>query len=175
MVNRFAGPCPMDGLSHVAEVDGLRFSERMVLWTLRLWQQSLFTGGEARMVLVEAYARLGVDGAVAAIDGTLWPHRVGALRDIRFEAPNRGRLNADEIRMLHLLALYQKGMLAAARPIHDATLTPTAARSVQSPLSVWSALLEQAGLTLPLRDWILPELTPAPKRDAATLRTATLH
>ncbi|MDW3205314.1 MAG: hypothetical protein R8L07_07190 [Alphaproteobacteria bacterium] len=158
MLIRMAGPGPIDALYHAVRFDDLKFAERLAVWTLRLWNQSVAPDGSHRNILSIAYEKAGAPDAMPSIDGTLWAFQIGGHRKLSVGYPCTATLSEDERRLLHLLACYQAGAAPAARPVLD-TLAPAAtARAVQAPLSVWAACLERAGLVLPIRDWDLPEL-----------------
>ncbi|WP_420419011.1 hypothetical protein [Pacificispira sp.] len=158
MLIRMAGPGPIDALYHAVRFDDLKFAERLAVWTLRLWNQSVTPDGSHRNILSIAYEKAGVPDAMPSIDGTLWAFRIGGHRKLSVGFPCAATLSEDERRILHLLSCYQAGAAPAARPVMDALAPAATARAVQAPLSVWAACLERAGLVLPMRDWDLPEL-----------------
>jgi hypothetical protein len=161
-VTRMVNRKPTEALMGGASVDTLRFAERMVVWTARVWWATARADGGHRAFLAEAHDKLGVASAVAAIDKTLLLYRIGAIRRVLFGHPEDRGLGDDEKRLLHALACAQRGTWTAARPVLDAVLAPATTRVAEEPLTLWAGLLSDAGLDLPFRDWDVPELRAAP-------------
>lgn len=175
MLIRMAGSGPIDALYHAVRFDDLKFAERLAVWTLRLWTQSVAPDGSHRNILSIAYEKAGAADAMPSIDGTLWAFRIGGHRKLTVGYPRAGTLSEDERRILHLLACYQAGAAPAARPVLDTLAPPATARAIQAPLSVWAGCLERAGLVLPIRDWDLPELRGPARTNPLSSKHPAVH
>lgn len=175
MLIRMAGLRPIDALYHAPVFEDLSFAERLVVWTVRLWMHPNPTGAAERHdMIATAFRKSGVPEAAHAMDGALWALKVGSQSRFTTHCPCTAALSADEIRVLYLLACHQAGAGAAARVILDRMVPEGMVQSLDRPLRLWAAGFDAVGLTLPMRDWDLPELSGTPA-GAGTDKTVHLH
>ena len=158
--NHVAASMVVDG---VEDLDALRYAERLLIGSVRYVVLRLKRGAIEVRDLETELRKQGIDNAVPAMVALTRIVGTAAKRKIDIRCCGCPKLSPDEARLLHIVAVLQRGDQKPASALLLDWLPPAARSMAMQPAYGIAIAFTRANLNIPLRAWSFPELNGLPQ------------
>ncbi|MBL94009.1 MAG: hypothetical protein CFH06_00879 [Alphaproteobacteria bacterium MarineAlpha3_Bin5] len=135
----------------------LKFADKLVVWSVRVWVRDFVSGGNSHAVLSECFKLARIPMAYPILDSimTIYASLDCGIKNIR--CVRCQQLSSEETRFLSLISIFQENRkMDNIGPYLRLWMPNTVCRVIQQPCEEFAIILKRAGLILSGRPYFRP-------------------
>jgi hypothetical protein len=155
-----------DRRSHEPQLGNLDYSEQLLVWSTRKWLEDGTTSPPIERAFLDAFRVARVEAALAGFEGVVEILATAGRRVLGLRRPHCGRVSADEMSILALIAAVQAGDDDHAEALARWLVPAARGQRLIGHATALAVALRECGLLVPRRT--APMAPPAGGKEPAT-------
>lgn len=167
---------PSNDINVPAEFSDIPFGEKLILWAVRFWVQSLKQEANTQEILRTGFQHAGAPRAHPALDDLMTVIATSAECSVDVRCPKCPSISADEQRLMGAIAAWQHDVdPSAADAFLSAWLPSAALRIARTPTAQLAQSLKCAGLVIRRRSRVAHTAPKHVPHENDVSRAVTVH